>query len=51
MFRYEPKGIARRGDENGQHRAQINTKIFRSSLDKQRHAEVQSDGKNAMLLI
>ena len=32
MFRYEPKGIARRGDENGRNRAQTHTKLPRSSL-------------------
>ena len=26
-------GTARRGDENGQNRAQINTKLFRPSLE------------------
>ena len=33
MFRYEPKGIARRGDENGRDRARISTKIFFLSLE------------------
>ena len=32
MFRFEPKGIARRGDENGRNRAQTHTKLPRSSL-------------------
>ena len=33
LHRYPSKGIATRSDENEQNRSQVNTKLFRSSLD------------------
>ena len=54
LFPLYDEGIATRGDENEQNRSQVNTKLFRSSLELPHENEdtpvAQSNEKNTMLL-
>ena len=53
-FFVKSKGVAARSDENKRNSSQVNTKLFRLSLDVPHKNEdtpvVRSDGKDTMLL-